>query len=96
MLLYEETKDERYVRQALQTARVLAANMSDGTQTKSPWPFRADYRTGAPRGEVASNQSFTLRLFARLAELGYSEFKVPREKLILLKNPPFLKMSEDA
>ena len=81
VLLYEETKDERYLRQALQTARVLSANMGDGTDSKSPWPFRADYRTGAPRGDVASNQSFTLRLFDQLVELGHPEFKAPREKL---------------
>ena len=81
VLLCEETKDERYLRQALETARVLVANMRDGTNMKSPWPFRVDYRTGAPRGDVGSNQSFTLRLFDKLIELGYVEFKAPREKL---------------
>jgi len=79
--LYEETKDERYLRQALQTARVLSDNMRDGTGESSPWPFRADYRTGAARGEVGSNQLFTLRLFDKLAELGHPEFKAPRERL---------------
>ena len=80
-LLYQETKEERFLQQALQTARVLAANMSAGTDRKSPWPFRVDYRTGAPRGDVASNQSFSLRLFDQLIELGHVEFKAPREKL---------------
>ena len=81
LLLYEQTKEERYLRQALQTARVLVANMGEGTDKTSPWPFRADYRTGAPRGDVASNQSFALRLFDKLLRLGHAEFQAPREKL---------------
>src|ERR1039457_4267078 len=50
VLLYKETKDQKYLQQALQNARVLVANMREGTATNSPWPFRADYRTGEPRG----------------------------------------------
>jgi hypothetical protein len=80
-VLYVETREERYLQQALQTARVLAANMGAGSESKSPWPFRADYRTGLPRGDVASNQSFILRLFDRLIEEGHGEFKTPRDKL---------------
>ena len=80
-LLYEETKDKSYLEQALQNARVLAANMRDGDATHSPWPFRVDYRTGAGRGQVSGNMSFILRLFDKLKELGYSEFQKPREKL---------------
>jgi hypothetical protein len=80
-LLYEETKDERYLNQALQTARVLVANMGEGTAERSPWPFRVDYRTGAGRGDVGSNQSFTLRLFDKLMKSGYREFRAPRDKL---------------
>ena len=80
-LLYQATRDERYLNGALQTARVLAANMRQGTDRTSPWPFRVDYRTGAPRGEVGSNQSFTLRLFDTLADLGHGEFKSSRDRL---------------
>src|SRR5882724_37310 len=80
-LLYVETREERYLQQALQTARVLAANMGEGTESNSPWPFRADYRTGAPRGDVGSNQSYILRLFDQLIGLGHGEFSGPREKL---------------
>src|SRR5260370_39823468 len=46
VLLYEETQDKRYLDQALQNARVLAANMTAGDEQRSPWPFRADYPTG--------------------------------------------------
>jgi hypothetical protein len=81
VLLYEATQDERYLNQALQTARVLAANMGEGTGERSPWPFRVDYRTGAGRGDVGSNQSFTLRLFDKLRDLGYREFREPHTKL---------------
>ena len=81
LLLYEETKDEKYLQQALQNARVLVANMGEGNAKKSPWPFRADYRTGEPRGEVSGNMSFILRLFDELSVQGYPEFKPSRDEL---------------
>ena len=80
-LLFEETKNELYLQQALQNARVLMANLREGTATNSPWPFRADYRTGIARGEVASNMSFILRLFDKLIELGHPEFQPPRTRV---------------
>ena len=79
--LYEETKDQRYLGQALQNARVLAINMRAGEATHSPWPFRVDYRTGAARGEVSGNMTFNLRLFDELIALGYPEFQKPRSEL---------------
>ena len=81
VLLFEETRDERYLQQALQNARVLATNMVAGTVTSSPWPFRADYRTGAGRGMVSGNMSFILRLFDILIQHGYQEFLAPRKML---------------
>jgi hypothetical protein len=81
IVLYEETKDQKYLEQALQNARVLVANMEEGNAKKSPWPFRVDYRTGEPRGEVSGNMSFILRLFDRLIANGYPEFKPSRDKL---------------
>jgi hypothetical protein len=81
VLLYEETKDEKYLQQALQNAHDLAANMCEGTATNSPWPFRVDYRTGEPRGDVSGDMSFILRLFDKLIEHGHQEFKPPRDKL---------------
>ena len=87
VLLYEETKSESYLQPALQNARALAANIRTGSATNSPWPFRADYRTGAPRGEVAGNMSFILRLFDKLIEHGHVEFQSPRDQLwIWIKN----------
>jgi hypothetical protein len=81
VLLFEETKDAKFLEQALQNARALAANMREGTATNSPWPFRADYRTGEPRGEVSGDMSFILRLFDKLIEHGHQEFKPVRDKL---------------
>ena len=81
VMLYRETKDDKYLRQAVQNARVLAVNMREGTARQSPWPFRADYRTGAPRGEVSGNMSFILRLFDQLIAEGYPEFHPARDKL---------------
>jgi len=81
VLLYEQTSDKKYLDQALQNARVLAANMAPGDDRQSPWPFRVDYRTGESRGPVSANISFNLRLFDKLIERGYPEFRVPRQKL---------------
>ena len=44
--LFEATGDRKYLAQALHNARVLAANSSSGDASRSPWPFRADYRNG--------------------------------------------------
>lgn len=81
VLLYQETRLQSYLDQALRNARTLAANMRPGSASASPWPFRADYRTGAPRGPVSANMSFILRLFSALSRLGYPEFDAPRESL---------------
>ncbi len=81
VLLFDETHDQRYLDQALQNARVLAANMGSGDDTHSPWPFRVDYRTGEFRGPVSANMSFNLRLFDMLIEQGHAEFREPRAKL---------------
>lgn len=80
-LLSEETKDHRYLDQALHNGRVLAANMQPGDDRHSPWPFRADYRTGEPRGIVSGDMVFILQLFDKLIELGYPEFRDPRARL---------------
>lgn len=81
MLLYEQTREPRYLDQALQNGRVLAANMGAGDEAHSPWPFRVDYRTGESRGSVAANMSFNLRLFDKLIEHCHPEFAEPRAKL---------------
>jgi hypothetical protein len=77
-LLYEETKDKRYLDQALHNAQVLAANQKPGDDTHSPWPFRADFRTGEPRGPVSGDMVFILRLFDKMIDLGHPEFRDPR------------------
>jgi hypothetical protein len=81
VLLYEATNEKRYEEQALQNARVLAANMGTGDGERSPWPFRVDYRTGDSRFPVAANMSFNLRLFDKLIEHRHAEFREPRAKL---------------
>jgi hypothetical protein len=81
VMLYEATREEKYLDQALQNARVLAANRVEGTATRSPWPFRVDFRSGAPRGDVSGNMSFILRLFDKLIEHGHKDFQTPRDEL---------------
>ena len=81
MLLFEATGDRRYLAQALQNARVLAANQSGGDGQNSPWPFRADYRNAAGRGPVSGNMTYILRLYDVLLSLGYTEFAAPRQSL---------------
>ena len=79
--LYEETKTTRYLDQALQNARVLAANMQPGDKQRTPWPFRVDYRTGEGRGPVSADMVYILRLFDELISLGHGEFQTPRGNL---------------
>lgn len=81
LMLYKETGDKKYFDQALHNARVLAANMTQGDSTRSPWPFRANYLTGEGRGPVSGNMAYILRLFDELQVMGHSEFAIPRDKL---------------
>jgi hypothetical protein len=81
LLLYEETKDKKYLQQALQNARVLMTNMGHADDSHTPWPFRADYRTGAARGPVSGNMTYIVRLWDKLIEAGYNEFTGPRDHL---------------
>ena len=81
VLLYQESGDTTFLRQALHNARILVANMKAGDSTRSPWPFRADYRSGEGRGLVSGDMVFVLRLMDVLAALGYTEFAQPRATL---------------
>ena len=81
VLLYDGTQDKKYLEQALQNARVLAANQRPGDDEHSPWPFRADYRSGEGRGNVSGNMTYILRLYDALLAHGYTEFAGPRAKL---------------
>jgi hypothetical protein len=81
VLLFESTGDSRYLVQALQNARVLAANQQAGDAAHSPWPFRVDYRTGEARGPISGNMTYILRLFDLLSEHGYGEFSQARQSL---------------
>jgi len=80
-LLFEATGEAKYLAQALQNARVLAANQQSGDDAHSPWPFRADYRSGEARGPISGNMTYILRLYELLAAHGYGEFAAPRGSL---------------
>ena len=79
--LSEAAGETRYLAQALQNARVLAATQLDGDASHSPWPFRADHRTGEGRGPVSGNMTYILRLYDALLAHGYAEFSAPRQSL---------------
>jgi hypothetical protein len=79
--LFEAGGERRYLEQALQNARVLAANQETGDESRSPWPFRVDYRNGEGRGPVSGNMTYILRLYDALLSHGYGEFSTPRESL---------------
>jgi hypothetical protein len=79
--LFEASGERRYLEQALQNARVLSGNQQPGNGSHSPWPFRVDYRTGAPRGAVSGNMTYILRLYDALERHGYREFAAPRRAL---------------
>jgi hypothetical protein len=72
---------QRYLDQALHNARVLAADQRPGDASRSPWPFRVDFRTGEPRGEVSGNMVYILRLYDTLIARGFGEFSAPRAAL---------------
>ena len=81
VLLYLQTNERKYFAQALQNARVLAEHQSQAMRFASPWPFRVDYRTAQPRGEVSSNMTYILRLYDELIAQGYHEFDSRRTEL---------------
>jgi hypothetical protein len=81
VLLSDATNDAKYLAQAMQNARILALNQQDGDATRSPWPFRVDYRSGQARGPVSGNMTYILRLYDALLSKGYEEFSVPRQSL---------------
>ena len=81
LLLFDETKDRRYLDVALHHGRVLAANQLKGDSRHSTWPFRVDIRSGESRGSIAGDSVFALRLYDRLIAHGYEEFGVARQSL---------------
>jgi hypothetical protein len=81
VLLYKQTKDKKYLVQAVHDARVLVKNMVPGDSLKSPWPFRVDYRSGEGRGAVSGDMVFMLRLLDVLHDMGYPEFDSSRKQL---------------
>lgn len=81
ILLFKETNDKKYFVQALHNANVLVANMRKGDSTKSPWPFRADYRTGEARGQVSGDMVYILKLFDLLSGLGNVKIDSARKQL---------------
>ena len=81
VLLSQAAGERRYFGQALQNARVLAANQQEGDASHSPWPFRVDHRDGAGRGSVSGNMTYVLRLYDVLLAQGYAEFSAPRNLL---------------
>jgi hypothetical protein len=81
LLLYEATGQEKYRAQVLHLAHVLAAQQRPGDASHSPWPFRADHRSGETRGPVSADMVYILRLYDRLIAHGYSDFARPRAAL---------------
>ncbi len=80
-LLYKETKDKKYLDQAVHNAKLLTGNMIKGDSAKSPWPFRADYRSGEGRGNVSGDMVYILRLFDELHDMGHNEYDSARDQL---------------
>jgi hypothetical protein len=81
MRLFEAAAKPAYLAQALHNARVLAANQQPGDASRSPWPFRADYRSGEARGPISGNMTYILRLYDLLLAHGYEQFAAPRRSL---------------
>jgi len=67
-LLYKETKITRYLNQAYQNAKVLAANIRPSNATHAPWAFRVNYITGQTFSNKSGNMAMILTLFDLLIE----------------------------
>ncbi len=70
-LMYEETGDSAYLREAIRCANALAAHVRPGDNTHTPWHFRLDGRTGATlAGETFGGIVVSpLRLFDELIRI---------------------------
>jgi hypothetical protein len=76
-LMYEETRDRAYLREAIRCANALAAHVAPGDNTHTPWPFRVDGRTGATLdGETFGGIVVSpLRLFDELIRIHQGNVK---------------------
>ena len=81
VLLYEQTRTRNICTRRFRTRACWSPTCEDGDDQHSPWPFRVDYRTGEGRGPIAANMSYNLRLFDKLIEHGYREFRQPAPRL---------------
>lgn len=81
LMLYKETGEQRYLAAAAHHAHVLALAQGAGDATHSPWPFRADYRSGEGRGDVSGNMTYILRLYDGMIAEGEQQFVKPRAAL---------------
>ena len=79
--LFDATGERAYLDQALAERAVLKANQVEGDAEHSPWPFRADWRTGEGRGPVSGNMTYILRLYDAMLEKGHDEFAAARASL---------------
>ncbi len=70
-LMYEETGNRSYLREAIRCANALAAHVEPGDNDHTPWPFRIDGRTGATiDGETFGGVVVSpLRLFDELIRI---------------------------
>jgi fibronectin type 3 domain-containing protein len=70
--LYECTGDTAYRDAAINSAKALAAHVTTGNSTQSPWPFRVSAKSGAIREQYGSHVISAIELFDELDRLGLS------------------------
>jgi len=67
---YEFSLDKKYLQAAVHCADALAAHVRPGDESRSPWPFRVDARTGTHvREQYTANAIGPIRLFDGLIHL---------------------------
>jgi len=69
---YMTTGEAKYLAEAEHCADVLAQNVRDGDNARSPWPFRLNARTGEVLEEYTSDMIWPIALFDDLKKLGLS------------------------
>lgn len=73
MQMFEATGDTRYRDAATACADALVRHVREGDERHSPWPFRVNARTNAPREEYSANVVGALTLFDELARLSIGD-----------------------
>jgi hypothetical protein len=95
LLFYEITNESKYLEAAVKCADALSSHVNEikieqssltpFSQSKSPWPFRVNARTGVVISEFCSNVLEPVKLLDELVRIG-KRVNLPENKISLYRN----------